>query len=127
MVIQISQREHTKSLNSLLYGSFVGSLAIVIPVIITMQKMQSDDSAMRMEERFEEHVKKKFSPDEKRSTSGVIYAAFGEKIKKCLKNPELFFKEFRYYVKKNFRVFEIPSLGLKDVLVIARPESDKEV
>ena len=100
----------------------------MIPVIIILQKMQSDDSAMRMEERFEEHVKKKFPPDEKRSTSGVIYAAFGEKIKKCLKNPELFSKEFRYYVKKKkLRVFEIPSLGLKDVLVIARPESDKEV
>ena len=56
----------------------------------------------------------KIPPDEKRSTSGVISAAFGEKIKKCLKNPELFSKEFRHYVKKKkFRVFEMPSIDLK--------------
>ena len=29
--------------------------------------------------------------------------------------------------EKKFRVFEIPSIGLKDVLVIPRSESDKEV
>ena len=45
-----------------------------------------------MEERFEEYIKK-FPPEEKRGTSGVCYAAFGVKIKKCLKNPELFSKE----------------------------------
>ena len=89
---------------------------------------ESHDEATQMEQRFEEHVKRKFPPEQKRSTSGVIYAAFGEKIKKCLKNPEVFSKEFRHYVKKkNFRVFEIPSIGLKDVLVIPRPESDKKV
>ena len=90
--------------------------------------MQSHESETRMEERFEEHVRKKFPPDQKRGTSGVINVAFGEKIKNCLKNPELFSKEFRHYVKKKkFRVFEIPSLGLKDVLVLPRSESDKEV
>ena len=90
--------------------------------------MQSHDNATRMEERFEEYVKKKFPRDQKRSTSGVMYAAFGEKIKNCLKNPELYSKEFRHHVKKKkFRVFEIPSIGLKDVLVIPRSESDKEV
>ena len=30
----------------------------------------------------------------------VIYSAFGEKIKNCLKTPETFSKEFRHYVKK---------------------------
>ena len=89
--------------------------------------MESHDNATQMEERFEEHVKKKFPSEQKRSTSGVNYATFGEKIKNCLKNPELFSKEFRHYVKKNFRVFEIPSIGLKDVLVIPRSDSDKEV
>ena len=70
--------------------------------------MESHDEATKMEQRFEEHVKRKFPPEQKRSTSGVIYAAFGEKIKKYLKNPELFSKEFRHYVKKkNFLVFEI--------------------
>ena len=90
--------------------------------------MQSHESETQMEERFEEHVRKKFPPDQRRGTSGVIYSAFGEKIKNCLKNPELFSKEFRHYVKKKkFRVFEIPSIGLKDVLVLPRSESDKEV
>ena len=56
--------------------------------------MQSHDSAMWMEERFEKYIKKKFPPDQKRSTSGVIYAAFGGNIRNCLKNPELFSKEF---------------------------------
>ena len=83
---------------------------------------KSHDEATQMEQRFKEHVKRKFPPEQKRSTSGVIYAAFGERIKKCLKNAEVFSKEFRHYVKKkNFRVFEIPSIGLKDVLVIPRP------
>ena len=53
-----------------------------------------------------------------------------KKTKNCLKNPELFSKEFQHYVKKNkFRVFEIPSISLKDVMVIYMPrsESDKEV
>ena len=59
-----------------------------------MQVMQSHDNTMRMEERFEEYVKNNFLPDQKRSTSGVIYAAFGEKLRNFLKNPELFFKEF---------------------------------
>ena len=50
-----------------------------------------------MEERpFEEHAKKKLPPDQKCSTSGVIYSAFSEKIKNCLKIPEVFSKEFRH-------------------------------
>ena len=49
------------------------------------------------------------------------------KIKNCLKNPELFSMEFRHYVQKKFCVFEIPSIGLKDVLVVPRSELDKEV
>ena len=55
--------------------------------------MQSHDNAM-MEERFEEHMKKKFRPDEKHSTSGVISAAFGEKNKKCLKILNCFLRSF---------------------------------
>ena len=82
-----------------------------------------------MEERFEEYIKKKSPSDQKHSTSGIIYAAFGEKIKNCLKNAELSSKEFHHYVKKKFCIFEIhiPSIGLKDVLVILRSESNKEV
>ena len=110
-----------KSLNS-----FAGQFDISDSLWV--QTMESHGEATQMEQRFKEHVKKKFPPEQKRSTSGVIYAAFGEKIKNCLKNPEPFSKQFRHYVKKkNFRVFEIPSVGLKDVLVIRRSESDEEV
>ena len=61
--------------------------------------------------------------------SGVIYATFGEKIKKCLKNPEVFPKEYRHYMKKNFWVFEIPSRlrAERCFWVIPRSESDKKV
>ena len=54
-----------------------------------------------LEERFEEYIKKKFPPDQKHSTNGIIHAGFGEKIINCLRNPRLFSKEFRHYVKKN--------------------------
>ena len=59
-----------------------------------------------------EHVKGNFRQSmQKHSTSSIIYGAFGEKIKKCLKNPEVFSKEFRHCVKKkNFWLFEIPSI-----------------
>ena len=40
--------------------------------------MQSPDNATRMEEKFEEYIKKKFSPDQNHSTGGVIYASFAE-------------------------------------------------
>ena len=80
-----------------------------------------------MEQKFSEYVEAKFPSDGERGTSGVIHAAYANKIKQCLKNPENFPKEFRYFVrKKNFRYFELPSLGLKDVLVTPRSEN-KEV
>ena len=59
-----------------------------------------------------------------RDYSGVICAAYADKIKQRLKNPDKFSKGFRYFVrKKNFLTFELPSLGLKDVLVIPRSEN----
>ena len=80
-----------------------------------------------IEEKFAQYIKAKFPSDGKRGSSGVIHAAYADKIKQCLKDPEKFPKEFRYFVrKKNFRTFELPSLGLKDVLVIPRSEN-KEV
>ena len=73
-----------------------------------------------LEERFEEYIKKKFPPDQKHSTNGIIYAGFGEKIINCLKNPRLFSKEFPMWRRINFTYsyMEKPSKGLKDVLVV---------
>ena len=80
-----------------------------------------------MEEKFIQYIEAKFPSDGKRGTSGVIHVAYADKIKQCLKNPNNFSKEFRFFVrKKKFRTFELPSLGLKDVLVIPRSEN-KEV
>ena len=47
-----------------------------------------------------------------------------ERIKDCLRNPGSFSRQFRHYVrKKKFHTFELPSLGLKDVLVMPKPDS----
>ena len=67
---------------------------------------------------------KKFPPDQKRNTSGVIYVAFGEKTKNCLKNPELSSKEFQHYVKKNSGYLKYHERCFGN---IPRSESDKEV
>ena len=54
----------------------------------------------------------------------MFHVEFGRKIKDCLRNPESFSTQFRHYVlKKKFRTFELPSLGLKDILVIPKPDS----
>ena len=76
-----------------------------------------------MEEKFNEYVLKKFPTDSRRGTSGVIHIEFGTRIKDCLKNSESFPTQFCHYVrKKKFRTFDLPSLGLKDVLVIPKPD-----
>ena len=76
-----------------------------------------------MEKKFNDYVFKKFPTDSKRGTSGVIHIEFGRKIKDCLRNPESFSTQFNHYVrKKKFRTFDLPSLGLKDVLVMPKPD-----
>ena len=84
--------------------------------------MQSHDNAM-MEERFEEHVKKKFPPDEKGSTSSVISAAFGEKIRN-VRILNCFLRSFGTMSRrKNSGYLKCHlAIGLKDVLVIPRSE-----
>ena len=77
-----------------------------------------------MEETFNNYVLKKFPANSKRGTSGVIHTEFGRKIQDCLKNPESFSTQFRHYVRKRkFRTFDLPSIGLKDVLTIPKPDN----
>ena len=77
-----------------------------------------------MEETFNDYVYKKFPTDNKRGTSGVIHIELGRKIKDCLRNSESFSTQFRHYVrKKKFRTFDLPSIGLKDVLTIPKPDN----
>ena len=92
--------------------------------------MQSPNSAMWIEERCEKYITKKFPPDQKYSTSGVIDAAFDENIRNCLKTLNFFLRCFdtTYVHKKKFCIFEIPSIGLKDVFIIpSQSELDREV
>ena len=80
-----------------------------------------------MSSGFEAYISSKFPSDGKRGTSGVLHAAFGEKVKRCLCDPSSVDKNFRFLVKKRgFQLLDLPSLGLKDVLVVPRQE-DKEV
>ena len=76
---------------------------------------------------FEQYISSKFPNDgnSKRGTSGVLHAAFGEKVKSCLRDPSSVDKNFRFLVKKRgFQLLDLPSLGLKDVLVVARQEDE---
>ena len=47
-----------------------------------------------MEENFTQYIEIKFPSDGKRGTSGVIHAAYADKIKQCIKNLNNFPKEF---------------------------------
>ena len=53
-----------------------------------------------MEEKFAQYIEAKFPSDGKCRTSGVIHAAYADKIKQCRKDPEKFPKEFHYFVRK---------------------------
>ena len=55
-----------------------------------------------MEEKFTPYIEAKFPSYGERGTSGVIHAAYADKIKQYLKDPEKFPKEFRYFVRKKF-------------------------
>ena len=68
-------------------------------------------------ELFSQYMNGRFSK-EKQSTSGVILTEFGVRIINCLRNPSIVDKNFRLMVKKcGFKLMDIPSLGLKEVLV----------
>ena len=58
-----------------------------------------------MEEKSTQYIEAKFPSDGKRGTSGVKHAAYAHKIKQCIKNPENFPKEFRYFVERKFSNF----------------------
>ena len=78
---------------------------------------------------FEDYTTERFPPAaSKRSTSGVVYAAFGKKVATCLKDPTASDKNFRFWVKKRgFQLLNLPSLGAQDVLVVPVNTKGKEV
>ena len=79
-----------------------------------------------MQEAFEQFLSERFPLEAKRGMSGVIRAAFGQSIIHALKDPAAVDKNLRFYVKKTqFRVLDIPSLGIQNVPVV--PRKDMEV
>ena len=80
-----------------------------------------------MEQTFQAFISERYpTDDDKRSTSGVIRNSFGQVIIRALKTPAVD-KSLRFYVKKHrFQLLDLPSLGVKEVLVVPVKE-DVEV
>ena len=92
--------------------------------------MRQPDIAMEdsRKKEFEDYITERFPPGSKRSTSGVVYAAFGKKVATCLKDPTAGDKNFRFWIKKRgFQLLNLPSLGAQDVLVVPVNTKWKEV
>ena len=71
------------------------------------------------EAEFKRYLEERFPADAKRSTSGIITSSFGARIAEVVRNPTTGDKNIRFYVKKNrFQLLDLPSLGLKNVLVV---------
>ena len=77
------------------------------------------------EKVFLEFVRERY-PEDKRGTSGVYHQSLGAKILQALKDPSSTDKNFRFWIKKKgFRLLNVPSLGVREVLVM--PVKEKEV
>ena len=55
---------------------------------------------------FAEYLESSFPDEGKRSTSGLVHAELGEKIKRYLRNIN---KNFRFMVKIIFKLLDLPS------------------
>ena len=72
-----------------------------------------------MEAELNSYVEERFPSGEKRKTSGVFWASFRARIVDVLRNPASGDKNLRFYVNKHkFQLLDLPSLGMKDVLVV---------
>ena len=57
-------------------------------------------------------------------TSGVIRASFGARILNVLRDPASGDKNLLFYINKHkFPLLDLPTLGMKDVLVVPGQES----
>ena len=62
-----------------------------------------------MSSEFEVYISAKFPNDGKGGTSGVLHAAFGEKVKSCICDPSSVDKNFRFLVKKReIQLLDLP-------------------
>ena len=97
-------------------------MSVIVIAAVVMSKENS------VEETFSKYLADKFPNAAKRGISGVINSAFGDRIKCCLNDPGLpEEKTWHFFVKKHgFKLLNVPSLGMKDVLV-APVKDEKEV
>ena len=71
-----------------------------------------------MEAEFGKYLEERFPSADKR-TSGVIRASFGARIIAVVRDPTAGDKNMKFYVKKRkFQILDLPSLGMKNVLVV---------
>ena len=72
------------------------------------------------EAEFNTYLEERFPTAGKRSTSGTIRASLSAKISAVIRNPAAAGdKNFRFFVKKHgFQLLDLPSLGMKDVLIV---------
>lgn len=86
-------------------------------------KQEDDTTAL-----FQSYLDSTFPPGSKRTRSAVIRRQLEDKIVRCLKNPdEVTDKNFRHFVKKSsFQLLDLPSLGVRDALVV-KVKAEKEV
>ena len=73
------------------------------------------------EAEFNRYLEERFPTDAKRSTNGIFRSSFGARIADIVRNPTAGDKNIRCYVKKHrFQLLDLPSLGMKDVLIVPR-------
>ena len=99
-----------------------------------MERMAQDDGdvevermAQDSESAFREYLDNTFPIDGKRTRSAVIRQALAEKIARYLKgSTQSSDKIFRHFVKKSgFELLDLPSVGIRDSLVVRVKEEHK--
>ena len=73
------------------------------------------------EAEFNRYLEEQFPTDTKQSTSGIFRSLFRARIAEVVQNTTAGDKNVCYYVKKHqFLQQDLPSLGMKDILVVPR-------
>ena len=75
---------------------------------------------------FQKYIRSTFPVDGKRNRSAVIHRGFSQRIIGYLKGTPDEDKAFRHFVKKSgFQLLDLPSAGLRDILVVPVKEEEQ--